>query len=283
MKHEKVHQIPIDSISDPREPIRSRYDSDALEGLARSIRDVGIITPLILRPCSEGYEVVVGHRRLAAARMAGRVVVPALIRRLPDFGTDVVRLHENLWREDVDPTDEAQFFARLLKQYNIGVDELAKKLHRSEAYIRSRLAIMDWDSVIQQAVAEKKVPFSAAKWLAKIKPESVRRDYLKYAIRGGITTSMAKAWYGASLKERLPSKPDSEALKEIPVEKRADYYKVECEICGKVIALGEQGVFMAHQQCIDDLKEVIARLEADSGPPATKPELEKQDGSPEAQ
>jgi len=259
MKDEKIREVPTESVTGPTNPIRSRYDENALNGLADSIRNMGVLNPLIVRRHKEGYEVIAGHRRLVAARMAELVTVPVVVRELSGFGIGAVRLHENLNREDIDPADEAQFFSGLLSEYQIGVEELALKVRRSVTYVRNRLKILEWDSAIREAVSIRKIPFSAAYWLNKIEPEGKRRDYLRYAISGGITTIMAKAWYVESEKGRLPSEPDEKILESIPVPERKDYYKVSCEICGEVISLGEQGVFMAHQGCIDDVKEAVTK------------------------
>ena len=249
VKYEKIQNIPLDLIDEPSVAIRSRIDDSSLSELADSIRSNGLIQPIILRKRGERYEIVAGHRRFLAFRQLGRLTIPALVRSLNDAGADIVKLSENFYREDVNVVDEAKFLASLIERHRLTVSQLAEKINRSETYIRERLDMVNWDPLILEYLYGGKIIFTAAKYLAAIDNEAVRRSWLDIAVRCGITTAQAKAWYEQYQKGALPLQPSPEAVAEVESGGLGVVIEKECGICGEKGNLKEMKVIMVHPDC----------------------------------
>jgi len=150
----RYREIPVDSISaNPRQP-REHFDEDALAELVASIREVGLLQPVVVRETSPGlYELVMGERRWRACREAGLTTVPALIRETGDDRLLRDALLENLHRVDLNPLEEAAAYAQLLGDFGATHEELAVKLARSRSHVTNTLRLMHLSSSVQRRVA----------------------------------------------------------------------------------------------------------------------------------
>lgn len=248
-KYEKIQNIPLDVIDEPSVAIRSRIDDSSLSELVDSIKSNGLIQPIILRKRGERYEIVAGHRRFLAFKQLGRLTIPAIVRSLNDTGADIVKLSENFYREEVNVVDEAKFLAGLIERHRLTISQLAEKINRSETYIRERLDMVNWDPLILDYLYNDKIIFTAAKFLAQIKDEGIRRSWLDIAVRCGITAAQAKAWLDQYQKGALPAQPSPEAVAEIESGGLGVVIEKECGICGEKGNLKEMKVIMVHPDC----------------------------------
>ena len=264
---ERVQDISVDLIDDPNSPVRSTIDESTFQDLVNSLKLVGLIQPIIVRPEGGRYEVVAGHRRFMAARVADMPTIACIVRNLDDHSADVVKLHENFSREDVNVVDEARFLAGLINKYHLEISDLADQIGRSESYVRGRLTIIDWDPVVLAALENRQIDYSSARWIAKIDNDLLRRDYLEHAVRSGITSATAKRWYEVSKQGHLRPNPTPEDLDEIKPEVRQEVYNTPCEICGQPISKEEQGLFFAHEECIRKLRAAVAATDDQGSPP----------------
>jgi ParB family chromosome partitioning protein len=147
-------EVPVDSISaNPRQPRRS-FDEDALDELAASITEVGLLQPVVVRSIGDGrYELVMGERRWRASRRAGLMRIPAIVRETPD--TDMLRdaLLENLHRQQLDPLEEAAAYQQLLDDFGATHEQLAQKIGRSRPHISNTLRLLNLPPAVQKRVA----------------------------------------------------------------------------------------------------------------------------------
>src|SRR5215469_7561963 len=121
-----VMEIPIDSIApNPKQP-RKDFEDSALNDLASSLRETGMLQPVVVRRMGQGYQLIVGERRWRAAKLAGLSQVPAVMREATDAQTLELALIENLLREDLNPMEEAQAYQRLLTEFGWTQEELAQ-------------------------------------------------------------------------------------------------------------------------------------------------------------
>jgi ParB family chromosome partitioning protein len=150
--------IPIDSVvPNPRQP-RQRFDAEAIEGLARSIAELGILQPLLVRPLGDGrFELVAGERRLRAARLAGLERVPALAVDTDDRGSLERALVENLHREDLNPIEEAEGYRQLIEEGGLTHEALARRLGRSRVAITNALRLLDLPLQLQRLLVEGRI------------------------------------------------------------------------------------------------------------------------------
>jgi ParB family chromosome partitioning protein len=137
-----VVQIPLDEITaNPLQP-RRIFESVPLDELAASIREHGVIQPLLLRPAASGYEIVVGERRFRAAQKAGIRTVPALVRRMDDAESLELALIENIQREDLNIVEEAEAYRDLIDQFGYSQEELSRKVGKDRSTISNTLRLL---------------------------------------------------------------------------------------------------------------------------------------------
>ena len=148
------NEVPISSIfPNPRQP-RTVFDEDALNELIASIKEIGILQPPVVRRVSEGrYELIMGERRLRAAKAAGLTTIPVIIRQTPDNELLREALIENIHRSQLNPLEEAAAYAGLLTDFGCTHDELATKLGRSRPLISNMLRLLNLPPTVQRKVA----------------------------------------------------------------------------------------------------------------------------------
>ena len=148
------HVIPTDSIVPNRMQPRAVFDEERLRELADSIREQGILQPLIVSPMPDGrYELIAGERRLRASRMAGLEEVPAVIRHVDDEGMLSLSIIENIQREDLNPIEEAHAYKELVDQFNYTHEEVARKVGKSRVAVANGIRLLKLPQAIKEDVA----------------------------------------------------------------------------------------------------------------------------------
>jgi ParB family chromosome partitioning protein len=134
--------IALDLISfNPYQP-RRVFDEDKLRELAASIKEHGLIQPVLVRPLEKGYQLVAGERRLRAARQAGLERIPALVREMTDHETMEIALVENIQRQDLDPVEEARAYKRLSEEFGQTQEQIAQRVSKSRSYIANSVRLL---------------------------------------------------------------------------------------------------------------------------------------------
>jgi ParB family transcriptional regulator, chromosome partitioning protein len=137
---------------DPKQP-RQHFDAQALEELAQSIREQGILQPILLRRSGDGYTLIAGERRWRAAQRAGLHEIPALVKDLGEAAAFAVALVENLQREDLTPLEEAEGYRRLIDEYGLTQEDLAKRLGRERSTIANILRLLKLPEEVRAELA----------------------------------------------------------------------------------------------------------------------------------
>lgn len=251
-KHD-IQNISVDLIDDPVAPIRSDLNDDNLSDLASSIKSVGIIEPLIVRSQGKRYEVIAGHRRLAASRLAGLAALPVIVRNLTEKDGDILKVHENLYREDVAVVDEAEFINSAMHRLKIKVEEFAQLINRSSSYVRERLKILNYDNYMVEALQKKQISFSVARYLSRIENPDRRREYTSYAVSNGITPRLAEMWYRTSKEGNLPEQPVGEIVGDPSGSETTKVQLHPCTACKQDFPLEDLRLIYICKTC----KEVI--------------------------
>ncbi|HEX3265048.1 MAG TPA: ParB/RepB/Spo0J family partition protein [Candidatus Limnocylindrales bacterium] len=150
-------EIPLERIREnPRQP-RLRMADDALQALAESIRQHGVIQPILVTETLDGYQLVAGERRVRAARMAGLERVPAIVRQLADRQQLELALVENLQREDLDPIESARAFRQLMEEFAFSQEDLASRVGRARSTVANTLRLLDLHQAVQDAIVEGRI------------------------------------------------------------------------------------------------------------------------------
>jgi len=145
--------ITVDEISPNRLQPRKTFDDVKIEELAASIREKGVIQPLIVRQTDEGYELIAGERRLRAAKLAGLSSVPAVIRDVTDGEALELALIENIQRENLNPVEEAQAYQRLIEEFSLTQEEMARKVGRDRTTITNSLRLLTLPQIVRRDIA----------------------------------------------------------------------------------------------------------------------------------
>jgi ParB family chromosome partitioning protein len=158
-------EVPANAIApNPKQP-RSRFDDETLRELAASIREVGILQPIVVRRTGHGYEVVTGERRLRAAKLAGLATVPVVLRDSDD--SDLLReaLIENIHREDLNPIELGEAFRQLLDELGLKQEELADRVGVSRSHIANTIRLLALPLEVQQLLTDEKISAGHARAL----------------------------------------------------------------------------------------------------------------------
>ncbi|MBI3750275.1 MAG: ParB/RepB/Spo0J family partition protein [Chloroflexi bacterium] len=168
-------EIALDRISEnPRQP-RQRLADDALATLAASIREHGVIQPILVTETLDGYRLVAGERRVRAARMAGLERIPAVVRQLADREQLELALVENLQREDLDPMEAARAYRQLIDEFAFSQEDLASRVGRARSTVANTLRLLDLHPAVQAAVAAGQVSEGHARALGGLLTEAQPR------------------------------------------------------------------------------------------------------------
>jgi len=172
---EQVQQLPLSSIvPSPLQP-RREFEREALEELTDSIRQRGIIQPLIVRRVGSKFELIAGERRWRAAQDVGLKEAPAIVRQATDLEVLELSLIENLQRADLNPIEEAQAYARLASEFEMGQEEIAHKVGKSRASVANSMRLLDLDPQVQTWVEQNLLSVGHAKVLLGLKAHDEQR------------------------------------------------------------------------------------------------------------
>lgn len=166
-----VTEINIDDIrSNPYQP-RKTFDIESLNELAKSIKEYGVVQPVIVKKSIKGYELIAGERRTKAAKIAGLKTIPAIIKDFNDQEMMEIALIENIQREDLNPIDEATSISNIIKLRGYTQEEFANKFGKSRSYVTNILGLLKLPDDVKKMVEKKSISMSHARVLSKIDDE----------------------------------------------------------------------------------------------------------------
>jgi ParB family chromosome partitioning protein len=195
-----VRHVPIDWIEPNPENPRLLFEESALAELASSIREHGVLQPILVRPAGrDHYQLVAGERRWRAARLAGLVTIPALIEELDDDAALEIAVIENLQREDLSPLEEANMYEKMVTEHGYSIRKLAQKLGKDKGYLENRLRLADAPEEIRALVSVRKDTISHAYELMKVQDPKKRKRLAAQVASGQL--SLVK------LRERIEGRP----------------------------------------------------------------------------
>lgn len=166
--------IRISDIEPNKTQPRKRFDEDALQELADSIKQYGVIQPLILQKRGKSYEIIAGERRWRAARIAGLKEVPAIIKDYSPQEVVEIALIENIQREDLNPIEEAQTYQRLIKEFDLKQDEVAERVSKSRAAVTNSMRLLKLDERVQQMLIDEMLSSGHARALLAIEDNDMQ-------------------------------------------------------------------------------------------------------------
>lgn len=233
-----VVTLRLNDIEPNKNQPRQIFDNDALSELADSIREHGVLQPLIVRPMLDGsYQLVAGERRWRASRLAGLTEVPVIVRALTDSEVAVIALIENLQREDLNPIEEAEGISRLIQEYAFTQEQAAEKLGKSRSALTNTLRLMKLPEKVRGLVSDDFISAGHARALLGLEDATVIEETAEEVIARKLSVRETEKLVKQinSYKEDKPKK----------VKKRDTYFdEVELslsDVLGRKVTVKESG------------------------------------------
>jgi ParB/RepB/Spo0J family partition protein len=183
-----VRIVQVDRIEPNPEQPRLAFNQETLDELTASIREHGVLQPILVRPVGQNrYQLIAGERRWRASKQAGLETIPALIEEIDDDTALEISIIENLQREDISPLDEAAMFDRMVTEHGYSLRKLADKLGKDKGYVENRLRLADAPDEVRELVSLRKDTLSHAYELMKVQDPKRRRRLADQVARGELT------------------------------------------------------------------------------------------------
>ena len=255
---EKIIPIAIREIKVGEHEQRHECEDNEIDGLAASVRRIGIIQPLILEKEGDTLHLVSGHRRLLAAIRVGLSNVPCIIQDRVEGKSTEITFAENFFRKDLSPVELACAIKDCFERKLMTVKELAASFHRSEHWVHSMAAIFDWPADVQEAIHVKAISVSAASNLAMVTDENYRAFLLRNAAEAGATARTTAAW----LQAWRAMQPQEEAItaEPVPAGSVAEPMvpQAPCLCCAQIFPVNQMSHVPLCGACIQIIRKIDA-------------------------
>lgn len=247
----KINPARIDI--NPQQP-RTHFNESALNDLAESIKQHGIISPLIVTKNGDRFELIAGERRLRSAKLIGLKEVPVIIRAEQEQKKLELALIENLQREDLNPLESARAYKRLIDEFNITQEEAAQKLGKARSSVANALRLLSLPEAIQEALVGGKITEAHAKYLLGLEGEAKQLNMFKKILRQNLTvaqTDQAIKRLGGT--KAAKTKDYFDRAKE---EELGEYFSTKVEIKRQ----GKGGKLVIDFYSEEELNEIIKKI-----------------------
>lgn len=187
MNEKEIRDIALEDIIPNRFQPREIFDESALNELAQSIREHGVIQPIIVRSMGDKYEIVSGERRYKASTLAGKATIPCIVRDLDDVQSSKIALLENLQRKDLTPIEEARTYQLIIKLGSMTQDQLAKSIGKSQSAIANKMRLLTLDEDVQSALLSEQISERHARSLLNIGDKEEQKRLLEMIVKTRMT------------------------------------------------------------------------------------------------
>jgi ParB family chromosome partitioning protein len=204
----------IEEIIPNRSQPRKLFDESKIQELAESIKEKGILEPLIVRRTDQGYELIVGERRWRAAQKAGLKEVPVLVKEIEGREALEISLIENLQREDLNPMEAAEAFKYLIEEFNISQEDLSKRMGKDRTTITNTLRLLKLPLEVRNQLLQNRITSGHARAILSLEHKEKQKELCALVIKKGLSVRQAEA-----IAKRWSEKPKKSVT---PVKKRSD-------------------------------------------------------------
>ena len=218
----EITQISIDQLVLPKHEVREYTEREKLEELARSLKEIGVLEPLLVERTNQKYTIIAGTRRFLAAQMAGLKTLPCVVMKFSAQKRDLAKIHENYMREDVSPLDLAAYLKYLKDRWDYKTDELGALFNRSGAWVSAQLRLLTCDKEIQQAVDMRKIDVTSGLAISSLPDREERGRILGHAVSSAASQTVIRNWVNDALRRMgqspmaPPTSPGKPGPKETP-------------------------------------------------------------------
>jgi ParB family chromosome partitioning protein len=256
-----VREIELSRIRRNPEQPRMQFNEQALAELADSIRERGVLQPILLRPDGDSYMIIAGERRWRAAQRAQLHAIPAIVREIDESTLAELALIENIQREDLNPLEEAEGYRQLIKRHGHTQDEVARIVHKSRSHVANLLRLLDLPEFVRQSLLQGDISMGHARAVATAAdPEALTRDIITKGL------SVRQAEEEARRQKATPAEPARAARAAGAGVPDADLQALERQL-GDMLGLkvqvahkGQGGTVTLHYSSLDQLDMICQRL-----------------------
>lgn len=257
LKEERFLDIAIDRLKpNPLQP-RKKWDPESLAELAQSIRESGILQPVVVVPDEKNYTIIVGERRWRAAKKIGLQTIPVLIRNLTEAQQHEAMLIENLQREDLNPIEIAKAYQKMTQDFNCTQEDVAKKVGKDRASVANTLRLLKLPGEIQELIQEGKLSMGHARALIPVEDPERQQSMAKQIVKDNLSVRGVEKWV-----RRLQA--PTEKLPKAPMDPDLLIFQEELLMLlgTKVVLSGDQnkGVLKIFYYTLDDLNRIYEKI-----------------------
>jgi ParB/RepB/Spo0J family partition protein len=258
-----VRTIPVDRITPNPEQPRMVFDEDTLQELAASIREHGVLQPILVRPLgNHQFQLIAGERRWRASKIAGHATIPALVEEIDDDTALEISIIENLQREDLSPLDEAGMYDRMIHEHGYSVRKLAQKLGKDKGYLENRLRLADAPPEVRQLVSVRKDTLSHAYELLKVEDPKKRRRLAEQVARGELTLVKLREKIEGRAPRHAANHDDNDDGEMPDAHADAETEPAWSGPNDDILEISDESLVAAKQQLSDALEDLVAVLRA---------------------
>ena len=189
---DEVAQLPISKIVPNKYQPRNIFNDEKIVELSESIKEHGVIQPIVVRKFKDGYEIIAGERRYRASKLVGLDKVPAIIREYDDKQSASIAIVENIQREDLTAIEEALAYKQLIDLHGITQAALAKQMGKSQSTVANKIRLLNLSDLVQQSVLERKITERHARALLVVKDEELQLQLLEKIIDNDLNVSQTE-------------------------------------------------------------------------------------------
>ena len=243
-------QVEIGLIDEPEGIIRMEIDPEGIETLAASIKAIGQLQAILVRPKGDRFEIVYGHRRFLACQKLGQARIRASVKELDDITCAIMRATENVERVDISPIEEGAVYVNLQDKLGLSVDGIAERMGKSAGIVKRRMDLLRMPPCLQKAVHKKEIGYSVAEELWSLGVLADIEYFLQFAVDHGATVGVVRQWVKDKKDERRREHSDVGRGQEgfTPMEQRPIY--ATCDMCLEAMELGTEKVLRICQVCV---------------------------------
>ncbi|MGB2706295.1 MAG: ParB/RepB/Spo0J family partition protein [Candidatus Omnitrophota bacterium] len=203
---ERIGKIKVSSITPNKMQPRKKFKSEKLKELKDSIKEKGIIQPVVVRPTERGYELIAGERRFRAVKELGYESIPAIVKNVSDADSLELSLIENIQREELNPVEEASAYMELVEKFNFSQEEIAKAVGKDKSTVSNTIRLLTLPKLIQDYISEEAISMGHAKAILSLPTERSKIRFAKRIMRKSLSVRQAEEL----IKQRL-QKPHKKA------------------------------------------------------------------------
>lgn len=231
---QQIKHIRLDKIKPPKFDSRLTPSPQEDDDLRDSIRELGILEPLLVKDVGDGFEIIFGNRRFNQAGRAGLAAVPCLVEKVTGAQSEMMKIHENLHRLPLSHIDQAQTFAYLIKEFDMTETQVATLVGKSIGYVSQHLTLLHSDPKLLQAVHDGHINFSVARALNSCKDTDERIRIQKFIVDNGASLSVVESWVRESNRETESIKSDIKLQSQVSPNVTPVVPHYPCAVCNEL-------------------------------------------------